>query len=64
MTYIMQEDDYNKYIRDNVTKAYKRSTANIVKNINYKSKLLTEKLAIDDGIEKMEETEAYITVKA
>ena len=32
--YIVQKDDYNKYVRDNVTKTYKRSTAielNIIK---------------------------------
>ena len=61
--YIIQKDDYNKYVRDNVTKTYKRSTANRVKNINYKSKFLAEKLAINVGTEKMEETEAYVTVK-
>ena len=44
--YIMQKDDYNKYVRDNVIKTYKRTTANRVENINYKSKLLAEKLAI------------------
>ena len=59
----MEKDDYNKYIRHNVTKTYKRSTTNRVKNINYKSKLLAEKLAIDGRTEKMEETGAYITVK-
>ena len=59
----MQKDDYNKYVRDNVTKTYKRSTANRVKNINDKSKLLAEKLAIDDRIEKMEEAEGYTTAK-
>ena len=42
----MQKDDYNKYVRDNVIKTYKRTTANRVENINYKSKLLAEKLAI------------------
>ena len=61
--FIIQKDDYNKYVRDYVTQTYKCSTANRVKNINYKAKLLAEKLAIDDRIEKMEETEAYITVK-
>ena len=50
--YIMQKDDYNKYIKDNVTKTCKRSTADRLKNINYKLKLLAEKLAIDDRIEK------------
>ena len=59
----MQKDDYNKHVRDNVTKTYKRSTANRVKNINYKSKLLAEKLAINVGTEKMEETKVYVTVK-
>ena len=59
----MQKDDYSKYARNNVTKTYKRSTENRVKNINYKSKLLAEKLTIDDRIEKIEETEACITVK-
>ena len=61
--FIIQKDDYSKYVRDYVTQTYKCSTANRVKNINYKAKLLAEKLAIDDRIEKMEETEAYITVK-
>ena len=61
--FIIQKDDYNEYVRDYVTQTYKCSTANRVKNINYKAKLLAEKLAIDDRIEKMEETEAYITVK-
>ena len=61
--YIMQKDDYNKYIKDNVTKTCKRSTADRLKNINYKIKLLAEKLAIGDRIEKMKATEAYTTVK-
>ena len=61
--FIIQKDDYNKYVRDYVTQTHKCSTANRVKNINYKAKLLAEKLAIDDRIEKIEETEAYITVK-
>ena len=43
--YIMQKDDYNKYVRDNANKTYKRSTANRVKNINYKSKLMCRKVS-------------------
>ena len=60
---VIATNNYNKYARNNVTKIYKRTTANRFKNINYKSKLLAEKLAIDDRIAKFEETEAYITVK-
>ena len=48
----MRKDDYKKYVRGNVTKTYKRSTANRINNINDKSKLLAEKLAIHDRIEK------------
>ena len=40
-----------------------RFTVNRVKNINFKSKLLAEKLVIGDRIEKVEEAEAYITFK-
>ena len=53
---VITTNDYNKYARNNVTKTYKRTTY-------YKSKLLAEKLAIDDRIAKIGETEAYITVK-
>ena len=45
--YIIQRDDYNKYVKDNVTKTYEPSTAKRVKNINYESKLLAPKLATD-----------------
>ena len=55
--------DYNKYVRDNVTKTYKCSATNRIKNINYKSKSLGEKLVTDNTTEKMEETEAYVAVK-
>ena len=34
--YIVQDDDYKEYIRDNATKIYKNSTANRVKKVNYK----------------------------
>ena len=30
-TYIMQKDVYNKYVRENITKIYKRSTAKSLK---------------------------------
>ena len=48
----MQKNDYNKYVRENVTKTHKRSITKRVKNINYKSKVLAEKLAIDDRVKK------------
>ena len=34
--YQIDKGDYNKFLRENVTKTYKRSTANQVKKIEYK----------------------------
>ena len=51
---VITTNNYNKYARNNITKTYKSTTANRVKDVNYKSKLLAEKLAIDDGIAKFE----------
>ena len=34
-----------------------------LKNINYNSKLIVQELFINDKVEKMLETEAYITIK-
>ena len=61
--YQIDKSDYNKFLRQNVTKRYKGSTANQVKNINRQSKKIAEKLNIDDRVAKLQETEAYITVK-
>ena len=36
--YQIDKNDYNKFLRANVTKTYKRSTANQVKKINRQSK--------------------------
>ena len=38
--YTIQKDDCSKYVRDSATKTYKHYTANRVKNINYKLKVL------------------------
>lgn len=61
--YAMQKNNHNEYVTEKVTKTYKRPIGTRVKNIKYKSKLLTEKLPIDERIENMEETEACIQVK-
>ena len=60
-----QKNDYNKCVRENVIKTYKRFKTKKIKNknFNFKSKLLAENLAIDDRIKKMKETSACIPVK-
>ena len=60
---ISQQDQYKKYLCDNVTRTYKKSNRNKINNINYEAKTLCEKLNIDERAQQMQETEAFITVK-
>ena len=59
----MSKDSYSKHLTETVTKTYKQCTKKKLKNINYNSKLIAQELPIDGRIEKMLETEAYITIK-
>ena len=61
--YKFSKDQYKKHLCDNVTKTYKKSNRNKVNNTNYEAKTLCEKLNIDDRLQQMQETEAFITVK-
>ena len=62
-TYMLQQEEYTKLLKENVTKTYKKSTRKKLFNISHTSKEITEKLPISDRIDKMQETEAYITIK-
>ena len=61
--YLMSKDTYTKHLTETVTKTYKQCSRKKVKNINYNSKLIAQELSIDDRVEKILETEAYITIK-
>ena len=41
----------------------KKTDRRKVKSINYEVKKIVEKLSIDDTVEKMQENEAFITIK-
>ena len=60
---MLQQEEYTKLLKENVTKTYKKSTRKKLFNINRTSKEITEKLPISNRIDKMQETEAYITIK-
>ena len=62
-TYMLQQEEYTKLLKENVTKTYKNSTCKKLLNINRTSKEITEKLPISDRKDKIQETEAYITIK-
>ena len=61
--YKMDKQQYTKLLTENVTKTYKKSNKSKINNINFTAKKITENLSVDDRVQKMEETEAYITVK-
>ena len=61
--YKMDKQQYAKLLTENVTKTYKKSNISKINNINFTAKKITQKLSIDDRVQRMEETEAYITVK-
>ena len=61
--YKMEKQQYTKLLTENITKTYKKSNKKKLSNINFIAKKITKKLSIDDRVQRMEELEAYITVK-
>ena len=61
--YKIEKDEYKKLLRDNITKAYKKSNGKKLRDINFAAKKLVEKFSIVDQVKVMQETEAYITIK-
>ena len=61
--YKMEKDEYNKLLRHNITKTYKKSNGKKLRDINFTATKIAEKLSIVDRVEVMQETEAYITIK-
>ena len=59
----MSKEDYHKHLRNNITTTYKNSNRKRVNDINLDVKKIVQKLEIDDRVEKMQETEAFLTRK-
>ena len=59
----MSTEDYQKHSRNNITKTHKKSNRNRVNDINLDAKKIAQKLKIDDRVEKIQETEAFLTIK-
>ena len=62
-TYIINKNAYNKYLTENITKTYKKSNKNKVNRIDSEEKTIAEKLKLNDRIQQLQETEAFILVK-
>ena len=61
--YQLDKDDYKKYLRENITRTYKKLANKRLNPVNKQAKKIAEKLNVDDRIEKIQKSEACITVK-
>ena len=61
--YKMSTGDYNKLLKDNITKTYKHAPPKFEKSINLEAKHLATNLELDDRIERLARTPANITLK-
>ena len=62
-TYKVSEASYERMTHENVTKTYKKCNTNKSNSINFKAKQIASKLKIDDRVQKLDENEAYVTIK-
>jgi hypothetical protein len=56
-------ENYNKILRESITKTYKLSDENIMDTINEELYKISKDLSIEDRIETMRKQEAFITIK-
>ena len=61
--YAMNPSSYDKLIKENVTKTYKKSNDELVREIDAQSASIAERLKLDDRIEKLAKKDAFITLK-
>ena len=59
----MDEDQYTELLNKNTTKAYRKTNKNCINKINKDTSKTTKPWSIDDRIEKIQESQTYITVK-
>ena len=50
-------------MHENVAKTYKKFNTNKSVSINFKAKQIASKLEFDDSVQKLDENEAYVTIK-
>ena len=55
--------EYNKLLKDNIRKSYRKSTDLLEKAINMEAKNIAKKIQLSDRIECLAKTPAFITLK-
>ena len=61
--YLIPVDDYRRLMVENISKDYKRTTMDTVRNINREAASISRDLLLDDRIEAMAMRSSFITVK-
>ena len=61
--YKIEKNEYEQYVTNNITKEYKKSTDNKVNEINTEAYGIAHNLDLEDRMERLQQTESYITVK-
>ena len=61
--YTMNPASYDKLIKENVTKTYKKSSDCVADKLDAKSASIAKHLKLDDRIEKLAKKDAFITLK-
>ena len=59
----MEKEQYNILLHENITKTYKKTNKNRINAINKTAKKIVSDLELEDRIDKMQESECYITIK-
>ena len=59
----MEKENYKKYLRDNITKTYKKSTNWKVNRADLDAKKIADRLLISDRVDQLQKHNAYMTAK-
>ena len=59
----MGKNSITKLLTENITKTYKKFNKKKISNINFIAKKITPKSSIDDRLQRMEKSEACISIK-
>ena len=59
----MNKEDYENLMHENITETYKKTNESRSKTINKSAKKIAKRLDLENGIEKLQENESYITTK-
>ena len=61
--YKMNKDDYERHLTANITTTYKKTNQTKVNLINKQAYKIANKLGIDNRMQSLQESQAYITIK-